>query len=241
MLYCPAYFTQTQLDELYESMPDNTAGEELKHLRRTQRGYVRKIERLKELEGRWLDVGADIGLLGEQIISLEPKAIIDAIEPNVAVHGELSQRLGPGSRISTSWNEVEDVTYDGVVAIHVLDHLIDLGRDLDSVSGHLRTGGIFMAVVHNEQSLLRRILGRKWPPFCLQHPHLFSPVTLRRALETRGFQVESIRRTTNFFTLHHLATVAFSVLGIPKTATKYVPRILVPLPLGNIEVVARKR
>ena len=96
-------------------------------------------------------------------------------------------------------------------------------------------------MVHNENSLLRIVLVRRWLPFCLQHLHLFSPVSLRAALESKGFSVESVTRTTNYFTLHHLATVAFSVLGIPNRFARLIPRFLLPLPLGNIQVVARKR
>jgi len=240
-LFCPVYFSEEQLGLLYKSMPDNTAGEELSHLKRTQRGYTKLLPKSEGQSQRWLDVGADIGLLGEQIRFRNVKTSVDALEPNLDVHHELTERLGSECQIFTNWAAVEHTSYDGIAAVHVLDHLIDLGRDLDNVRDHLVTGGIFTAVVHNESSLLRKVLGRRWPPFCLQHPHLFSPVSLRLALENKGFSVESITRTTNYFTLHHIATVAFSVLGIPNRFAKFVPRLLLPLPLGNIQIVARKR
>jgi len=240
-LFCPVYFSEEQLGLLYKSMPDNTAGEALSHLKRTQRGYTKLLPKSEGQGQRWLDVGADIGLLGEQIRFRNSRTSVDAIEPNLDVHNELAERLGSECQIYTNWSTVDCTNYDGIAAVHVLDHLIDLGRDLDNIRDHLITGGIFTAVVHNENSLLRKVLGRRWPPFCLQHPHLFSPVSLRAALESKGFHVESIRRTTNYFTLHHIATVAFSVLGIPNRFSKLVPRLLLPLPLGNIQVVARKR
>ena len=45
LLYCPWYFSQSQLDELYAIMPDNSMGNEKKALLKTQRSYVKKLSK----------------------------------------------------------------------------------------------------------------------------------------------------------------------------------------------------
>ena len=43
LLYCPFYFSETQLNILYSKMPDNTMGESRGTAKKTQKGYAREI------------------------------------------------------------------------------------------------------------------------------------------------------------------------------------------------------
>jgi hypothetical protein len=83
---------------------------------------------------------------------------------------------------------------------------------------------------------MRRLLGRRWPPFCLQHPHLFDHRTLAKLFEDSGFVDVKVRRTTNYFSLPHIVQVATELLGLPKRIVAFVPPVVLPLKLGNISV-----
>jgi len=185
ILYNSIYFSAEQLETLYKSMPDNGGGENLEHLSRTQRGYVRTLSLDKTTSGNWLDLGADIGLFAAELRAQAPNIVVNAIEPNIDVHAVLQESIGQSGIISTGWADMPEQRYLGISAIHVLDHLVDLKTELLRIANHLEVGGVFIAVVHNEKSFMRKILRKKWPPFCLQHPQLFSPLTLSKTLGCR--------------------------------------------------------
>lgn len=239
-VYCPSYLSKKQLEDLYALMPDNTNDEGLGTLRRTQNGYRRQIAAYGLTGSRVLDVGADIGLLSEAIRRHNSSAVVDAIEPNTGVHKELQAVVGSQGYVASSWDGLPNgERYDLIAGIHVLDHLIDLKSALQEVVGRIRPGGSIYFVTHNERSLMRRLLGRRWPPFCLQHPHLFDHHTLRRIFEDAGFIEVRVRRTTNYFSLRHIAKVAIQLLGLPPKLGNVVPAVVLPLRLGNISVHGR--
>jgi hypothetical protein len=221
-------------------MPDNTGGEALEHLVRTQSGYVKGLKSSANISSRWLDVGADIGLFAGALRDKMPDVVFDAIEPNESVHQELASRIGDSGKIYGSWPSADGPKYAGIAAIHVLDHLTDLHLELQEIHLRLQNGGQLLAVVHNEKSLLRYLMGKKWPPFCLQHPQIFSPKTLREVLENSGFEVLKIKKTINYFSVRHIGRRALQVLGLSEFIARFLPKQMVPLPLGNIIVVAQK-
>jgi hypothetical protein len=141
--------------------------------------------------------------------------------------------------VAGSWSGLPtDARYDLIAGIHVLDHLIDLRGAIEQVIQRIRPGGQVYFVTHNERSLMRRLLGRRWPPFCLQHPHLFDQHTLRYIFENAGFVNVQVRKTTNYFSLRHIARVATQLLGLPARLANIAPSVALPLKLGNISVQA---
>lgn len=239
-VYCPSYLSEKQLEDLYAFMPDNTNDEGLGTLRRTQSGYRRQITASGFMGYRVLDVGADLGLLSEAIRLHSPSVVVDAIEPNTGVHKDLQAVIGSQGFVAASWDGLPNgEKYDLIAGIHVLDHLIDLKSALQEVVSRIRPGGHIYFVTHNERSLMRRLLGRRWPPFCLQHPHLFDHITLKKVIEDAGFTEVRVRRTTNYFSLRHIAKVAIQLLGLPPKIGNLVPAVVLPLRLGNISVQGR--
>ena len=236
-VYAPNYFTEEQLTELYGFMPNNTNNESMHPLRETQRGYQREIREYGFRGAQILDIGADIGLLVEAFRQIATSVVVDAIEPNVGVHKDLQAAVGAQGRVVGSWKDLPgDARYDLIAGIHVLDHIVNLKAAIGEVTSRIRPGGQIYFVTHNERSLMRRLLGRRWPPFCLQHPHLFDHRTLAKLFEDSGFVDVKVRRTTNYFSLPHIVQVATELLGLPKRIVAFVPPVVLPLKLGNISV-----
>jgi hypothetical protein len=121
--------------------------------------------------------------------------------------------------------------------VHVLDHLIDPAALLKQVHAKLRPDGALMIVTHNEKSLLRRVLGKRWPPFCLQHPELYNPKSIERLLTTHGFSNVEVRRSVNHFPIPFLGKYAAQTLGF-KVEKLPLPNVNVGLKLGNILTLA---
>lgn len=241
-VYAKEYFSDQQLETLYGFMPDNTNSESVSVLSKTQMGYARQIKSNGFQGGRVLEVGADIGLLVEAFKKLGMVSHIDAVEPNLNVRSSLEQSLDVAGK---AYDSIDDLPtserYDLVAGIHVLDHLTDLQMFLKKVVTMLNPDGQVYFVTHNEKSLLRILLGRKWPPFCPQHPHLFNPETIRAALEKYGFEDVRVRRTTNYFSIRHIVRVASQLFGLSERLVNRVPELGIPITLGNISVQARLR
>lgn len=245
LLYSPRYFSEAQLGRLYASMADNTAGLGAERMNRTQAGYVAGLS--EAAEGDFLELGPDIGLFtaayaGRFDTSCRRRYWL--YEPNVAVHDELRRRLrGHALEIRTQlmgYDEIPDGSLGVVVMIHVLDHLSDPQRVLSDLVRKLRPGGRIHIVTHNEGSLLARGLRARWPAFCLQHPQLFRPATITRLLKSAGLEVESIRRTTNYFPVPYLLRHGLYALGIDWPALGRLPAWEMGLKLGNIMTSGRK-
>ena len=240
LVYCPIYFSGEQLNDLYSSMEDNTAGEKLDVLNDTQRSYVEILAGETEVSGDWLELGGDIGLLTKHLFDLPGVKNVSVIEPNIDVHPDLLKLIDGRGTTAANWSGLPPTErFNGIVGVHVLDHLLDLSGELDRIRTCLNSGGSAFFVTHDESSLLRKFLKAKWPPFCLQHPQLFSPKSIANVLEHKGFGSVNVTKTFNKFTLRHIAEVATNVMGFGSPIVKLIPPLAIRLKLGNIATLSR--
>jgi hypothetical protein len=241
LLFCPRYFTDTQLDTLYSDMPDNLLGAEKSTAAKTQVGYFRYFQKRIGKVEKYLELGPDIGLVTNEVISYFKPQNSYLVEPNTAMHQTLRQ-LSHQSNIAVYRNlqDVELSEIDLTIGIHVFDHLLVPSSQINSIFKQTKPGGILGVVVHNESSLLRRLLGKKWPPFCLQHPQLFNKRTLEKIMLNSGFELVKISNSVNYFNLKHLGTLAIEILHLPKILIRILPSVELPVVLGNQISVFRK-
>ena len=122
--------------------------------------------------------------------------------------------------------------------IHVLDHLLDPISMLRQIRAKLKPSGALVIVTHNEASLLRRIMGVRWPPFCLQHPQLFNPASIRKMLEEAGYGKASVARSQNYFPISFMVRQAAYAAGF-NLGNVVLPSFPIGLKLGNIITLAR--
>jgi 2-polyprenyl-3-methyl-5-hydroxy-6-metoxy-1,4-benzoquinol methylase len=242
--YCPLYYSAEQLRQLYERQPENMADASLGSRKRTQAGYVEILQQYSRMAGGLLEVGADIGLFAEACANAGQFDRLWLAEPNRRVHAQLERRFaGRNATILGAMSPTAEVppgTISTVVMIHVLDHLPDPGSVLRDIFRTLEPGGVLMIVTHDVHSWLARLLGRRWPPFALQHPQLFSPQAMRRLVTASGFEVLKIIRTINYFPAAFLLRAGLTVFGLPAKGIpgQWGPDIAVKL--GNICTLARR-
>ena len=85
--------------------------------------------------------------------------------------------------------------------IHILDHCFKPKDVLRSIQKKLVNNGILLVVVHNPESSLARLLGKKWPPYCSQHPQLFTKKGMSEISDKTGFKLVKQGKTLNYFSL----------------------------------------
>lgn len=243
LLYCPVYYSEHQLGALYGHQAENMAEVPLGARERTQRHYADLASPESAPEGDYLELGADIGLFAVECLSRRKFRHLSLYEPNDAVRNELDARLAGVShtihRRPFSRGDVPPGTVAVAAGIHVLDHVWEPLPLLRGLHAALKPGGRIFIVTHDERSLLARVLGRRWPPFTLQHPQLFSAASLTAMLSQAGFRQVATRKTMNFFPAFHLGRAALQVLKLPAV----LPRAqgpLLGLRLGNLAAIATK-
>lgn len=242
LLYAPTFFNDTQLQELYGQMPPNMAEVPMDALRKTQRGYFEALKSCSDLDGGFIEVGPDIGLFTENCVREGKYNEYWLFEPNRDVLPALSS-IVEGHKYHVihdmfGFSHVPDHSASAAVMIHVLDHLLDPVTTLRELRQKLSPGAKLLLVTHDESSLLRRVVGWRWPAFCLQHPQIYNPASMRKLLEAAGFEVLQRRKTVNFFEVGFLLKHLLWAFGMKVKSVPKFGRMTVGLKLGNMLTVA---
>jgi 2-polyprenyl-3-methyl-5-hydroxy-6-metoxy-1,4-benzoquinol methylase len=202
LMYSSPIFEAGEVSALYTQSPhaNVVAGEE-ENVRRTMKGYYRLAQPFLPGRERILDIGCDIGLLLD-VARRDGFCELYGIEP-VPTAARVARNI-PRAVISGEFYEHQvfpDAHFDLITLIHVVDHLVDPGEVLGRAWTQLKPGGMILAVVHNNGSLLSRLLGERFPPYNLYHHYFFSPSTLRRLFERSKFEVLRLVSTYNCYSM----------------------------------------
>jgi hypothetical protein len=245
LLFTPVFFREDQLTNLYAQMPPNMEGIPPANLRRTQRGYFEVLKANGKLEGGYIEIGPDIGLFTEHCVREGGFDSYWLFEPNRDVWPALAAAMGDRThRIVPDvfgFTQASDGSVGAAAMIHVLDHLLDPAGVLRSLRGKLSPGATVVIVTHNESSILRRVFARRWPAFCLQHPQLYNPRSMRSLVESAGYELVQIKRTVNYFPLQFLIKHLLWAIGLKIDAVPVFGSLSIGLRLGNMIAVARPR
>jgi hypothetical protein len=241
LIYSPYYFSPDQLNELYSEMPDNLMGEDRSVALKTQSTYIKQISKYVGDVDSFLELGPDIGLVTKEAISVFNPHSITLVEPNKAMWPELRLLNASNLDIYESVQDIPKSLFNLVVGIHVFDHLVDLKDEFIAINRNTASTAVLAMVVHNEKSILRFLLGKKWPPFCLQHPQLFNPKSARQMLENHGWVVVKVTRTTNYYTSRNFIQLALKIIGKEIEFLNKIPSFQIPVKLGNILIIAKKK
>jgi SAM-dependent methyltransferase len=247
MIYSGPVMEAESLARFYRDFRhENTGPREVDNVAATFRQYYALARPHLSKRERALDIGCDIGLfLGNarsdgfrELYGIEPNrqaAQKAATISGTTVFGGLYENA-----------EFPDGHFDLISIIHVLDHLIDVNDSLRRAFRHLAQGGVILAVVHDVDCLLSRLLGERFPPLNVQHNHFFSKKTLGDLFAKHGYSVLAMRVTWNRYSLHYLIENLPAAPEGMKTALARsadavgLGNLPISLPLGNIAVVARK-
>jgi SAM-dependent methyltransferase len=232
---------------LYEkSSETNVQPGEEENVRRTMTGYYKLAEPHLLGRQRMLDVGCDMGFLLEAARA-DGFAEVWGIEP-VPMARQVAEKI-PGSQITAQFFEDTNFPadhFDLLTLIHVLDHLYDPRVVLCRAIENLKPGGVIVAVVHNVDCLLGKILRERFPIFNLYHHYFFSKETLAELFRRHGFEVIDVVSTRNCYSLGFFAQ---RLPGVPQAIRRMLFRALkrigfakksITVPVGNIGVIARR-
>lgn len=244
LLYNSRYFDQDELNDLYKSMAPNMEIATESLIASTQVGYIDILDRYAKYDSGYMELGPDVGHFVKHIVKKKKNSSIVLIEPNISVHEKLAN-IGQCSSIQIFDDiSIVDTLVDGslseVVMIQVLDHLLDPGDILERLNTKLKSGGVIFTVTHNERSLMAKVLGKRWPAYCLQHPQVYNKKSIANILNRAGFKVVDIKPTKNYFEIGFLLKQLAWIFGMKIELTHKLFRNKVGLKLGNIATIAIK-
>jgi 2-polyprenyl-3-methyl-5-hydroxy-6-metoxy-1,4-benzoquinol methylase len=237
----------------YEAVVDTRYLDEREARVATFARNIRPLEKLLEQEAgrgsadppRLLDVGAHVGVFVE--VACQRGWAASGLEPSRwAVEMGRSRGL---DMIQGTLREAEldTASYDAVTMWDVIEHLIDPAADLAEAARLLKPGGVLVVHTINIDSILARLMGRRWPWLVEMHNYFFSPTTLGKMVEKAGLQVHSSHTQGRYLHLGYLLSrlSGFSEpLGkLAEGAAKTIgaERWLVPVNTGDLfTLLARK-
>lgn len=223
-------------------MPPNMEVVPTDALRRTQRGYFETLKAHSTLEGGFIEVGPDVGLFTGNCVREGRFDPYWLIEPNRDVIPALSATMGSAhfhvTHAMTGYGHIPDASAGAVVMIQVLDHLLEPLVALKDLRAKLRPDGKLLIVTHDESSILRRVFGPRWPAFCLQHPQIYNPRSIKALVELAGYRLIEIKRTTNYFPVEFLLKNLAWASGMKIDKVPSFGGLSLGLKLGNMITLA---
>jgi SAM-dependent methyltransferase len=150
--------------------------------------------------GRALDVGCGRGDLGVQLRARGWS--VDGVEPSAGACA-VARRRGIDARQGVLGTvALSPASYDAVVFVHCLEHVVDPRADLAEAHRLLRPGGRVIVTLPNWDSWQRRRFRDRWFPLELpRHRTHFTRAGLRAALEQAGFTELRLATSSSFICL----------------------------------------
>ena len=221
-------------------------GNEVLGLKKTYGRLVRMALKPERPRGHILEVGGGNGFFLEEALYMGFGSV-EGVEPSIAAVGMASPEIRKYMRVSMfDDNCAADQSSDVIAIFHTLDHLEQPIEMLKTAYQKLRGGGKVVIAVHNVEAISARVLKTRSPIFDIAHTYLFSPNTLKMALESAGFEDVIVKPYFNLYSLSYIT----HLLPIPRLLKKRIfesklhnllLKVKIWIPLGNLFATGSRR
>jgi 2-polyprenyl-3-methyl-5-hydroxy-6-metoxy-1,4-benzoquinol methylase len=168
-----------------------------------------RLERYRPNEtrgGHLLEVGCGSGILLQEAAARGWKTDAVELSPPLAARAQANNPAAGIFAGDISDYDAAGRTYDAIICLDVLEHVLSPRDMLDRCHELLKPRGLLMLQTPNAQSLRFRLQGKAWSMLDpQQHLHLFSARALEALLMTLGFEVMEMRTVSGSGTEKGLA------------------------------------
>ena len=145
-----------------------------------------------------------------------------------------------------------DVCFDAIFMIDVLEHTRDPLQVLHELQKYLKPEGKLVLILPNLEGLLRKVMGKAWPHYLIEHLFYFSPKTIIYALQANSFHPSLVRTFPKILSIEYIAgwfktrgqgtqKRFFTIIG---SVLCFIPSVLRKrlwnIPCGQMLVIAKK-
>ncbi len=210
--------------------------------------YGRYLTRLRRIGGRQqslLEVGCGDGFFLEQALQ-QGYTRVRGVEPSSAAISGAPARVRDQIVCDVMRPGLfADGEFDAVCLFQVFDHVPHPEIVLAACRAALRPGGLILCLNHNVESVSAYIMRERSPIIDIEHTYLYSPTTMRRIFHAGGFTVREQGHVNNTYSLGyvvHLMPIPMraKALALRTMNRTRVGRLSVPVPLGNLYLIASK-
>lgn len=150
-----------------------------------------------------LEIGAGNGSFIAHLRQLGFAELV-GIEPSGKAADAAAPEVRPLIRVETfDAAKLPRAHFSLVVANQTLEHVQDPYQLLAAVRHLLKPGGAVMIVSHNYRHRLMRLLGARSPIVDIEHLQIFSPHSLKDALNRAGFESPEVKPFENRYPFHY--------------------------------------
>ena len=216
--------------------------------RHTAQRFLALVQEFRPPPARLLDVGCATGLFirethqaGYQVTGLE------ASEWAVA---RARERCGRAATIVSGFLEKTDLppqSLDVITAWDVLEHVSRPTEIAQRLRGWLADDGWLFLNVPDIESRIARLMGKRWVLLLREHLWYYSPATMSALLGRAGFELICTRTHAVQFSVANVLGRAAQYPGVVGrlsarlASSNWLERITLRFPMGEMNVVARKR
>jgi 2-polyprenyl-3-methyl-5-hydroxy-6-metoxy-1,4-benzoquinol methylase len=235
------------LARVYGGLADRVYEEEDASRSASAAEHLALVEAYRSERGRLLDVGCASGLF---VAAAHARGWQARGADASAWSIERARERCPSARFDVGTLEsleLERESFDVVTLFDVLEHVDDPRGALVRVGGWLRPGGLLVMSLPNSGSWIARLMGRRWVLLLREHLWYFSPDTVEALLQRAGYELCHTRTKWVSFSLANVAARLGQYPGALGSAARRLAggralrRISVRFPMGEMDVVARRR
>lgn len=124
---------------------------------------------------------------------------------------------------------------------HLLDHLHSPGAFISDCHKLIRDKGFLFIACHNERALSARLLREQSPIYDIEHTFLFDKATLKRLLESKGFDVLTLKSYWNTYPFEYWIRMLPFICRFGDICPSLIKQMKITLPAGNMFALAQKR
>lgn len=202
LVYAPEPTSLEKLSESYSHAAFDSSQEANAAARSYAKALKPYIARIPHRHAA-VDVGAGSGPL-LPLLAAEGFAPVIGIEPSRAAIDAAPEEVKSLLREGMFTPQMlESVRSSLICSFMTLEHVSDPGVLVADAHTLLESGGMVAVVVHDWRAPLNRLLGLKSPIIDVEHLQLFSPESLRRLLESRGYRDVQVKSITNSYALRY--------------------------------------
>jgi len=190
------------------------------------------IERLRPMKGRLLDIGTGGGaFLG---VAYRNGWEVAGCEPNRWLAEWGSGHYGIDIQAGTIFDmDLPDDEFDVITLWDVLEHTPNPRNVLDECKRVLKPGGLMIINYPDIESLVARLMGRRWVFLLSVHLYYFTPDTIEKMLIEVGFKVT---RSKMHWQSLELGYILFRMKPYISWLSSLGTKIVERLGIGNLQI-----
>ena len=230
----------------YSEGTDETFVSQVAGRERTFAKALQRIEAYRPQRGSLLDVGT----AGGSFLAVARQAgwQVAGCEPNRWLCEWSKQHYGLDVTPGTIFDmDLADASFDVVTLWDVLEHTPDPKAVLEECKRVLKPGGLLLVNYPDIESLVSRLMGRRWVFLLSVHLYYFTVPTMGRMLESLGMDVITARRHWQTLELGYILfrmeayLGALARLGVRIAKALRLSHLQIPYWMGQMLVLAEKK